>query len=188
MASAGLSPFGHVREPANKIRAGELYWTEWHVQLKIVWQRYKLISFWSFSFLCAPYESWNVVRQQIIQWRNRTENALENQQSNDKLASTWQGQGTRPDSTNTKDKTLSNRRTKYIHTSRQASYGPLEIEDTPPSLVDCHSGGTARLTCIVCRTTSSLVRGPWLRTLKKERSEWFETEWEWSEDVLCGRG
>lgn len=40
MASAGLRPFGQVRE-----------------QLKMVWQRNRLISFWSFSLRCSLYES-----------------------------------------------------------------------------------------------------------------------------------
>ena len=40
IACAGLRPLGHVRE-----------------QLKMVWQRYKLISFCSFSLRCSLYES-----------------------------------------------------------------------------------------------------------------------------------
>lgn len=41
MAAAGLRPFGHVR-----------------AQLKIVWHRYRLSSFCSFSLRFAPYASY----------------------------------------------------------------------------------------------------------------------------------
>lgn len=99
------------------------------LQLKMVWHRYKLNEFWSFSFLSAPYESYSRkhVKRDIDKVVLEIMRILGNRRSTYMLASEWQDQGIRLGSTNMRGKKWSSKRREYTRTSRRASCAPQGI-------------------------------------------------------------